>query len=447
MPGSRPLASPEGLERLGGIDFDEALFRRAMAMVAAQGVTIDADEPATMAAIARLRDECRRAKEALSSDTDATVAVFLPGLQTEMRVTRPEFEDMIRPRIHETIEALGRAARSAGVGYDEIDRVLLVGGSSRIPLVAEMVRDATGRPVAVDAHPKHTMALGAAHVAQQRAGAVGVGGAALGTAAAAGAAIPAGSEPTATAADPTAPDTRPEVAAAPSAAAAAAAADGVAIAADFSTAETRSMDAPDAAPAPLTASGAGASGVRPRRMLPVGLAIAGVAVVAAVAIAASNMLGGGGGAPTASPAPSIAIVPSASPSPSIATPSPSPVVTPSPSPSPSLAPTPTPTPAGRQARITSITVSGGRYLVDYDVFNFTPKLPNDRHVHFFFDTVTVANAGVPGKGPWELYAGPVPFDVYRVSDKPSGARQMCVLVARADHSVVQDTGNCVDLPS
>ena len=255
---------------------------------------------------------------------------------------------------------------------------------------------------------------------------MGVGGAALGTAAAAGAAIPAGSEPTATAADPTAPDTRPEVAAAPSAAAAAAAADGAAIAADFSTAETRSMDAPDAAPAPLTASGAGASGVRPRRMLPVGLAIAGVAVVAAVAIAASNMLGGGGGAPTASPAPSIAIVPSASPSPSIATPSPSPVVTPSPSPSPSLAPTPTPTPAGRQARITSITVSGGRYLVDYDVFNFTPQAARTAATSTSSSTRSRwPTPGVPGKGPWELYAGPVPFDVYRVSDKPSGATGRC----------------------
>ena len=162
------LGQPEGLERLGGIDFDEALFRRAIEHAAAQGVQIDANEPATMAAIARLRDECRRAKEALSSDTDATIPIVLPGLQTEMRLTRAEFEDMIRPRIRETIEALGRATRSAGFGFGDVDRILLVGGSSRIPLVAEMVREATGRPVAVDAHPKHTMALGAAFVAERQ---------------------------------------------------------------------------------------------------------------------------------------------------------------------------------------------------------------------------------------------------------------------------------------
>ena len=162
------LGQPEGLERLGGIDFDEALFRRAMELVAAQGVQVDANDPAAMAAIARLRDECRRAKEALSSDTDATIPIFLPGLQTELRLTRAEFEDMIRPRIHETIEALARATRSAGLGFGDLDRILLVGGSSRIPLVAEMVREATARPVAVDAHPKHTMALGAAYVAERQ---------------------------------------------------------------------------------------------------------------------------------------------------------------------------------------------------------------------------------------------------------------------------------------
>ncbi len=181
--GFEQLGRPEGMERLGGIDFDEALFRRVMTMVQASGAVVDPNDPATLAAIARLREECRRAKEALSSDTDATISVVLPGLQTEMRLTREEFEEMIRPRITETIGALGRAVKSAGLEFGGIDRILLVGGSSRIPLVAEMVRDATGRPVAVDAHPKHSMALGAAYIAEERrraaagaaAGAAGVG--------------------------------------------------------------------------------------------------------------------------------------------------------------------------------------------------------------------------------------------------------------------------------
>jgi hypothetical protein len=181
-------------------------------------------------------------------------------------------------------------------------------------------------------------------------------------------------------------------------------------------------------------------------MLPVGLAVVGVAVVAGIAVAASGLLRGGTGAPAGSPSPSVAQV--ASPSPSIVlTPSPSPIVTsPPPSPTPTPAPTPTPTPRGLAARITDITVRSGRYEVDYEVFHYEQKLPNGRHVHFFFDTVPPTEAGVPGSGPWELYAGPVPFDVYRVSDRPAGANQMCILVARPDHSVIQDTGNCFDLP-
>ena len=402
--GFEALGQPEGLERLGGIDFDEALFRRAMGVVATQGLTVDADDPAMVAALARLREECRRAKEALSSDTDATIAIFLPGLQTEIRITRAEFEDMIRPRIHETIEALGRAIRSAGLALDDLDRILLVGGSSRIPLVAEMVRESTGRPVAVDAHPKHTMALGAAYVAEQeRMAAVEP---ATTVPAAAGAAT------TATILAP--PTTIPAV--------------------------DRAVGK-ELASAPAAGTTIGVVGGA-RRLLPIGLALVAVAVVGAVALGASGILGGA----SSSPGTSLAAVPSASPSVS-PTASPTPLVTPSPTATPTPVPTPTPTPAGRQARITRITIAGSAYAVEYQAFHFTPDIPGVRHVHFFFDTVPPTEAGEPGNGPWILYDGPSPFKGYKVGQRPGGATKMCILVANHDHSVVQNTGNCVDLPS
>jgi actin-like ATPase involved in cell morphogenesis len=155
------IGTPEGMERLGGIDFDQAVYAH---VVDALGGVIDefGTDPAVMAGLARLRDDCREAKEALSSDTDADVPVALPNVHTDVRITRSEFEAMIRPRIAETIDSLGRAVRSAGLSMDDVTKVLLVGGSSRIPLVAEMVRTATGRPVAIDAHPKHAIAAGAA---------------------------------------------------------------------------------------------------------------------------------------------------------------------------------------------------------------------------------------------------------------------------------------------
>ena len=69
---------------------------------------------------------------------------------------------MIHPHVEETVSALHRAIASAGVGADQLTAVLLVGGSSRIPLVAQMVSEQLGRPVAVDADPKNAIAKGAA---------------------------------------------------------------------------------------------------------------------------------------------------------------------------------------------------------------------------------------------------------------------------------------------
>ncbi len=164
------IGSPEGMERLGGIDFDEAVFAHVREAVHEGLDRLDPEEPAAQAAVARLRQECIDAKEALSSDTDVSIPVLLPGLQTEVRLTRAEFEAMIRPAISETIVALRRAIRSAKVSNDEISAVLLVGGSSRIPLVAQMVGAELGRPIAIDAHPKDAIAFGAAIAVAARRG-------------------------------------------------------------------------------------------------------------------------------------------------------------------------------------------------------------------------------------------------------------------------------------
>lgn len=155
------IGVPEGMERLGGIDFDQAVMAHVDSTLGGLVSGADRNDPQTRPAQARLRSECRRAKEALSTDSDTTIPVSLPGLQTEVRLTRDEFETMIRPRIVETVRALERAVASAHIEMDQISRVLLVGGSSRMPIVAELVRSATGRQVSLDAHPKLAIAVGA----------------------------------------------------------------------------------------------------------------------------------------------------------------------------------------------------------------------------------------------------------------------------------------------
>ncbi|HKH05568.1 MAG TPA: Hsp70 family protein [Acidimicrobiales bacterium] len=164
------LGTPDGIERLGGIDFDAAVFAHVAQSLDGALEDLDPDDEAAIAAVARLRLECTQAKEALSSDSEATIPVLLPNVQSDVRLTRDQFEEMIRPTLAETVTALERALRSAEVRPADVDHVLLVGGSSRIPLVGQLVSAGIGRPVAVDAHPKHAIALGAAHVATRAAG-------------------------------------------------------------------------------------------------------------------------------------------------------------------------------------------------------------------------------------------------------------------------------------
>ena len=115
-------------------------------------------------------------------------------------------------------------------------------------------------------------------------------------------------------------------------------------------------------------------------------------------------------------------------------------------PTPTIEPTATSTLPPLYARINYITVNeSGNYVVEYETFGYTEQLPG-QHIHFFFNTVPVEQAGSPGSGPWKLYGGPRPFTQYRVVDKPAAATQMCALVANANHSIIPESGNCFDLP-
>ncbi|MFE4197216.1 Hsp70 family protein [Paenarthrobacter sp. NPDC056912] len=155
------LGRPDGIETLGGADFDAAVLRHVLGFVA--GATdLDPQAPATLAALSRLRRECREAKEALSLDSEASVAVALPGTQQSVRLVRSEFEAMIEEPVRSTVDALERSLRSIRLEPQDLSAVLLIGGSSRIPLVAELISVELDRPIAVDADPKSSICLGAA---------------------------------------------------------------------------------------------------------------------------------------------------------------------------------------------------------------------------------------------------------------------------------------------
>ena len=126
---------------------------------------LDMGDAQTAVALARLRQDCVLAKETLSIDTEAVIPVFLPGRHFEVRLTRAAFEDMVRAPIESTIGALSRTVQSAGLAKSDLNSVLLVGGTSTHPLIAEMVGQEFGRPTV--AVPTRTRWPSARHRSRQ----------------------------------------------------------------------------------------------------------------------------------------------------------------------------------------------------------------------------------------------------------------------------------------
>ena len=169
----RIVGEPLGLGDFGGADFDDIVLRHAIAAAGLSASALSAD-PAARVALSTLRRECVEAKEALSFDSEAVVPVLVGQAQTTVRLTRSEFEEMIEAGIERTIEVLSEALETADVSLDDLEAILLTGGSSRIPRIAELLSERFDRPIAVDADPKAIVALGAARaMADPRDGAGG----------------------------------------------------------------------------------------------------------------------------------------------------------------------------------------------------------------------------------------------------------------------------------
>jgi molecular chaperone DnaK len=165
--GIEVLGAPQGLEHLGGMDFDEAIFTHVRGQLGGLLDQLDPENTADRGDVWRLRQECVQAKEALSSETAVAIPVAVRGTRTEIRLTRDELESMLKAPLQSTVESLQRALTAAGVKPAELAAVLLVGGCSRIPLAGQLVSAALGCPTALDAHPKHVTALGAAKAAAE----------------------------------------------------------------------------------------------------------------------------------------------------------------------------------------------------------------------------------------------------------------------------------------
>ncbi len=142
---------------LGGDDFDRALMELAAREM---GVDLAARNPELLQ---HLRDAAERTKIALSGADSAEMVVSTPtGLRFNRTFTRAEFEELIRPMIDRSIDKCRSALKDAGLTPSQVDEVVLVGGSTRIPYVRKRVAEFFGRTPHTDLNPDEVVAMGAA---------------------------------------------------------------------------------------------------------------------------------------------------------------------------------------------------------------------------------------------------------------------------------------------
>ncbi len=103
-------------------------------------------------------------------------------------------------------------------------------------------------------------------------------------------------------------------------------------------------------------------------------------------------------------------------------------------------------PEGLFVEIQDISLdSEGRYVVAYQTTGFTEQLPGT-HLHFYFDNVSSDDVGIDGSGDRKMYGGPSPYTGYTQAERPADASRICVAVANPDHTIIPNSGNCVNLP-
>ncbi|NML14624.1 Fe-S protein assembly chaperone HscA [Azohydromonas caseinilytica] len=154
---------------LGGDDFDAVLADWALAQSGREAVGADFSAHDKRALLV----SARAAKEALSSQEQAVLRCELADGVIEVPVTRAQFEEVTKPLVDRTLGSVRRVLRDAKVARDEVQGVVMVGGSTRMPVIRHAVGAYFGREPLVNLNPDEVVALGAAVQAHQLAGHAG----------------------------------------------------------------------------------------------------------------------------------------------------------------------------------------------------------------------------------------------------------------------------------
>ena len=159
------VLATNGNNMLGGDDFDKKLMDyMADEFKKAHGVDLTKDKMAMQ----RLKEAAEKAKIELSGTMSTTVSLPFISMTAagpvhlDMEITRQKFEALIADLVDKTAEPMRLAMKDAGLTYNDIDKVILVGGSTRVPCVVQKVKQITGKEPFKGINPDECVAIGAA---------------------------------------------------------------------------------------------------------------------------------------------------------------------------------------------------------------------------------------------------------------------------------------------
>ncbi|UJF14801.1 molecular chaperone DnaK [Jeotgalibaca sp. MA1X17-3] len=159
------VLSTSGDNSLGGDDFDDKIIAHMVAEFKKEnGIDLSKDKMAKQ----RLKDAAEKAKKDLSGVTSTQISLpFITAgesgpMHLELTLTRAKFDELTSELVERTKDPVRKAIKDAGISKSEIDQVILVGGSTRIPAVVEAVRRESGQEPNKSVNPDEVVAMGAA---------------------------------------------------------------------------------------------------------------------------------------------------------------------------------------------------------------------------------------------------------------------------------------------
>lgn len=154
------VLATDGNRNLGGFDFDNRIAGYVFEEIKKQGVERDVRQDDAI--VAEIREKSEIAKKSLTTVAQATILLTIDGKSVRIRITREEFENRTEDLLNTTKELVEDAMENAGKSWSDIDHLLLIGGSTRMPMVRKMMTALSGKNPELNVNPDEAVAMGAA---------------------------------------------------------------------------------------------------------------------------------------------------------------------------------------------------------------------------------------------------------------------------------------------